>query len=264
MGDYRQVAALGSSFAAGPGLTPVANRAARRSARNYPSLVARALGAGLTDLTVSGATTRTILDSSQRTLGTRFPPQIDAVPADADLITITAGGNDLDYIGAMMRLSVAGRLQRRRLLKPVGQFLAGRVRVDADPAQTAAVTEGLTRVVTQARAKASQARIVLVDYLTVLGDDAVPAPELPLSPAQIDCLRRVADVLAEATRAAADRTGADLVRASALSREHGLGSAEPWVSGFPGGLRSGTVPFHPNPAGMQAVADATVAVLSRR
>ena len=55
--QYRHVASLGSSFAAGPGIEPAADRAARRSARNYPHLLAARLGAELTDLTVSGATT---------------------------------------------------------------------------------------------------------------------------------------------------------------------------------------------------------------
>src|SRR3954470_1574461 len=56
----RRIAALGSSYAAGPGIEPVADRRAHRSARNYPQLLAERLGAALTDLTVSGATTETI------------------------------------------------------------------------------------------------------------------------------------------------------------------------------------------------------------
>ena len=53
----RHLAALGSSFAAGPGIEPVADRLAMRSARNYAHIVAARLGLRLTDLTVSGATT---------------------------------------------------------------------------------------------------------------------------------------------------------------------------------------------------------------
>jgi lysophospholipase L1-like esterase len=91
MTTIRRIAALGSSYAAGPGIPPVVNRAAMRSGRNYPHLLADALGAQLTDLTVSGATTSTILDTSQR-----VPPQLTQLPADADLVLITAAGNDLD------------------------------------------------------------------------------------------------------------------------------------------------------------------------
>src|SRR5438067_9178958 len=81
MNGYRHVVALGSSFAAGPGIRPIADRAAGRSERNYAHLLAERLGAGLTDLTVSGATTATILEQSQRTLRHRFPPQLSGVPA---------------------------------------------------------------------------------------------------------------------------------------------------------------------------------------
>ena len=38
------IAALGSSFAAGPSIPPQLNAAARRSGLNYPSLLAKALG----------------------------------------------------------------------------------------------------------------------------------------------------------------------------------------------------------------------------
>ena len=77
---YRRYVALGSSYAAGPGIDPVIDRTAGRSGRNYAHLLAQAPGAELTDATVSGATTATILNTHQRTLGRRHPPQVRAVP----------------------------------------------------------------------------------------------------------------------------------------------------------------------------------------
>lgn len=65
-------------MAAGPGITPrVAGspRSAGRSARNYPHLVADALGLDLVDVTFSGATTAHVLRDSQR----GAPPQISAL-----------------------------------------------------------------------------------------------------------------------------------------------------------------------------------------
>lgn len=53
--------ALGSSFAAGPGIKPVLHKAAQRSGRNYAHLVAEALELHLVDVTYSGATTAHIL-----------------------------------------------------------------------------------------------------------------------------------------------------------------------------------------------------------
>ncbi len=64
----------------------------------------------------------------------------------------------------------------------------------------------------------------------------------------------IADRLADAFAAAAQRTGADLIAASARTAEHAIGSSEPWVTGFRASMRP--LPFHPNAAGMQAVADA--------
>src|ERR1700712_5049402 len=102
MSDKPLIAALGSSFASGPLLEPYENIEAQRSRRNYPHLVAEALGADLVDLTVGGATTATILDEPQTTQsGVQFEPQINGVPTEASIVTVTAGGNDLGLIGSM-------------------------------------------------------------------------------------------------------------------------------------------------------------------
>ena len=61
-------------------------------------MLAERLDADLTDVTISGATTATILDTPQITVtGVRFPPQLRLLSESADLVTITAGGNDLGY-----------------------------------------------------------------------------------------------------------------------------------------------------------------------
>ena len=52
--------AMGSSYAAGPGILPVEHWGAMRSGRNYPHQVAQALSLRLTDVTCSGATTSNI------------------------------------------------------------------------------------------------------------------------------------------------------------------------------------------------------------
>jgi hypothetical protein len=95
MPTYQLIAAVGSSFAAGPGIEPIVEVAAMRSGKNYAHLLAGRLGARLVDLAVSGATTANIVDTPQQMAGGQaFPPQIDGVPADADIVTIMAGGND--------------------------------------------------------------------------------------------------------------------------------------------------------------------------
>jgi lysophospholipase L1-like esterase len=255
MQQFRHLASLGSSFAAGPGIEPIEDRAARRSARNYPHLLAARLGAELTDLTVSGATTDNIIDTPQR-LGSRvFPPQVHGLPADADLVTITAGGNDLNYAGSMIRFGLAGRFSGSLLTRPLGALI-GRGRVPRpEAADLDRAARGLVRIVEAARGRAAGARVLLVDYVTVIGPATVPGREVPLGSATLDALRRLGDGVAEVFADAAERSGAELVRVSEASREHALSSAQPWVSGLPARLAMTAGAFHPNAAGMQGIAD---------
>jgi lysophospholipase L1-like esterase len=260
--SYRHLVALGSSFAAGPGIEPVADRGAMRSARNYPHLLAEQLGAKLTDLTVSGATTETILSKSQRTLrGARFAPQLDDVPDDADLATVTIGGNDLKYMAGLIGTSMIGQVRRLPILGgPASSVLAHLTIPHPSAADFDRVGDGIVTITEQLRARAPQVRVVLVDYFTVAGPDAQPCGELPLRRSEIERFQAIGESLADAYAVASERTGADLVKVSELSRTHGLGSAEPWLVGF--GRNGGVAPYHPNVAGMQAVADAIAAHLA--
>lgn len=255
---FRHIASLGSSFAAGPGIEPVENRAAMRSARNYPHLLAERLRAELTDLTVSGATTATILDTPQRMRGHVFPPQIQGLPADADLVTITAGGNDLKYAGSMIASGYAGRLSERMLTRPLGTLLARRGVSAPAPADIDRAAAGLARIVEVVHAKAPEARVLLVDYVTVLGPGTVPGRDVPFDAVTLDALRRLGDQVTEAFATAAKRSGAELVQVSARSRDHALGSADPWSRGLPPRIRDLASAFHPSAAGMRGV---TAAIL---
>ncbi|MFD5407894.1 SGNH/GDSL hydrolase family protein [Streptomyces griseorubiginosus] len=256
----RRIAALGSSYAAGPGIEPVADRRANRSARNYPHLLAERLGAELTDLTVSGATTDTITTTPQRVLLHTFPPQVAGLPKDADLVTITAGGNDLGYIGSMVRLGVAGRFSSRALTRPLGSALQRKGVPRPSQADVDRAAAGLARVVEETRRRAAHARVLLVDYLTVVGPDTHDSRATPFDAATLEDFRRLGDQVADVFTRAAARSGAELVAMRQRSREHGLGSLAPWVTGFPDRLRPSAVAgaFHPNGAGMSAVADAIV------
>ena len=236
--------ALGSSFAAGPGIRPITHRRAGRSARNYAHQVAETLSLHLVDVTCSGATTADVLRSWRG----RQPPQIDAVTPDAKLVTITVGGNDIGYIGSLVRGSL---LSRFRFLPRAWRH----VDYSVQKQHYDTLIDSLVNVVRAVRSRAPGARILLVDYLTVLGTDAHTCRELPLDDDAISQARTTADGLATAFEAAAEQTAACLVRASAASVDHGVGSAEPWVTGW------GRMPYHPTLAGMTAVAELVVAEL---
>ena len=212
--------ALGSSMAAGPGIRPGAPGApfgSGRSARNYAHLVAEQLDLNLLDVTFSGATTAHVLAERQR--GAR--PQIEALDGSEELVTITIGGNDVGYVPLLM----AAMFPRpARLLPAIGALFDRAARERA----LDGVGDSLRAVGAAVRERAPRARVVFVDYLTLLPPDGTPAP--PLSAADAELGRHVAARLEEATAAAAQATGCELVPAGQASRQHHGWSAEPWAA----------------------------------
>ena len=249
-----KMVALGSSFAAGPGIRPVADRFAFRSTRNYAHLVSNALEAKLTDATVSGATTSTILDVPQRMLWRRFAPQIEAVTPDTDLVTVTAGGNDLNYVGDIGQAATANWLLARRATHRFGMTMRSKqVLLPRTAQQIEETANGLQRIVEESRRRAPKARVVLVDYLPLLDSSSMPGGELLLRRSEIRHVREVASALSHAFALASERSGADLVPASRYEPGHTVGTAQPYTRGLALAHGSGFI-FHPTVAGMEAAA----------
>jgi lysophospholipase L1-like esterase len=244
--------ALGSSMAAGPGIRPSAAGApfrAGRSARNYAHLVAAKLGLDLVDVTYSGATAANILTDSQH----GAPPQAEALDGSEDLVTVTIGGNDVGYVPMLMAAGLP------RIVRSI-PLLGGVVREMLDPTARdralVEVAESLKEVGRTLRQRAPRAKVLFVDYLTLLPPTGA-AP--PLSDTDVALGRRIADTLERLTGEAAADTGCQWVRAADASREHHAWSAQPWTTkpGLP--LPGRPAPLHPNEAGMRGVADLVVA-----
>ncbi len=241
--------ALGSSFAAGPGIPPLqpsdGAEACARSAVNYPSLVAREIGADLTDVSCSGATTGHVLRDHQ---GTR-PPQIQAVTPDTRLVTVTIGGNDVNYLGSINAYScqVSGT--------------SGCPTVNRDPIERTfpELPGRIADIVREVHAVAPHARVYLVTYFTLLPDSGTCAVA-PLTDEQAAYERSIAARLAAATADAAAATGATLVDLAGASRGHDACSANPWVESYR--PAQGRSTYHPNEAGMRAAADLVQAALA--
>jgi lysophospholipase L1-like esterase len=240
-------------MAAGPGILPRAEGApflAGRSARNYPHLVAERLGLDLVDVTYSGATTANILTDPQP----GAPAQIEALDGTEDLVTVTIGGNDVGYVPSLYAAGLPRFLRRVPLL---GDRLTGdraaREKALADLGQS------LTSVARTVRQRSPAARVLFVDYLTLLPPDGA-AP--PLSESDVATGRHVADELARATAEAAAATGCELVRAAEHSVDHHAWSTQPWTTRFGLPLPWRPAPLHPNAEGMRAVADLVVAQVS--
>lgn len=225
-----------------------------QAADNYPRQLARKLGLGLTDMTCSGATTAHLLGPWRE-----LPAQLDALRADTALVTVTVGGNDVGYIGGLFAASCK--------VMP-GAGVCGRASAPPPPeeADWQALAGRLDEIAREVRRRAPAARLVFVDYLTVLPEEGGCA-SAPMGAAEADAARAVAARLAAETAAATTRAQdmgmrADLLSAAALSAGHDACGARPWMTGFvaPAGAR-GFVPYHPRLAGMTAVADALAAML---
>jgi lysophospholipase L1-like esterase len=235
-----QYVALGSSFASGPGLP-------RGSA--YPHLVADRLGLELRDVSRSGATTEHVLRKRQG----RRRPQIAALDGSEELVTVTIAGND---VGMSLRTLIAGLPGWVRGLPVVRSRVAATFDPAAYEGPLAGVGASLREVAHAIRVRSPRARVVVVDYLTVLPPSGVPTP--PLSSEHADVIRHIAARLRDATAEAAAAEGCILVSAAAASADHHAWSDEPWTAGAGWPLPRRPVAFHPNASGMRAVADLVV------
>lgn len=243
------VAALGSSFAAGPGIPPQINRLAGRSGNNFAHILASRLGADITDLTVSGATLNNILFEPQVRLNTTFQPQLSDLPADADIVTVTGGGNDMGYIGGIMTDALKGSFLGW-LLSWLSPF------PKPQPITAEEATKRFIEVIDKIREKAPKSRIFLVEYLSLLGLETRPGIDINLTEERFRYHQHVAEQLSTAYKLVAEaRSDCEVIPVHERSRDHGLGSKEPWVEGLSMWVLWQGNPFHPNLKGMQAVAD---------
>jgi lysophospholipase L1-like esterase len=237
--------AMGSSFAAGPGIPhPAPGSPARcgRSTSNYPNLLARQSSLTLTDVSCSGATTGDILKGSGD-----LPSQLEAITGSTRLVTITVGGNDVSYI-ANLGVDACAHLQLESSACPARKVIQKH--------HWRLLERSLIEIVRRVRARSPQTRIVFVDYLAIVPATKV-CSSIPISAEGAKRSREVARRVNGATRRAAERSGAELLAISRLSAKHHACSNAPWTTGLSiEGGKLQAVPFHPNQAGMEAVAKA--------
>lgn len=258
-----RVIALGSSFAAGPGIAPQVDKDAGRSGNNYPSVFARKLGLSadkLLDFTVSGATLNNVLSEPQMTGNKTFAPQLSLLDGvtkeEATVVTITGGGNDMFYIGSMfdrtLRRTWWGRILR--------WFMSAEQKAGMDNPSRATqeqVTQRFRQILDQVHHQLPDAIIYLVEYFAIVGPDTRPGQQTVMTKSELDDYRDTAVSLQSIYRdAAQDRSYCHIVPlADESCSDHALGSRQPWVTGcslvdfYRGGA------FHPNAAGMLAAAD---------
>jgi lysophospholipase L1-like esterase len=242
--------AMGSSYAAGPGVPSSADNPPDRCARstgNYAHLLANRLHLRLTDVSCSGAVTQNILQPWNE-----LPAQLAALHPDTRLVTVTIGGNDVGYIAGL-----GGASCRRFASPPPGTPAGGCPPTVSRPGEEewTRLATSLRQIAAGVRERSPTARLIFVDYLSLLPPAGVCAA-VPLSQEQADTGRAIARRLSALTARDAADAGAEILAASRLSAGHDPCGADPWTSGFPVPGGPGFVPYHPNAAGMAAVADA--------
>jgi lysophospholipase L1-like esterase len=244
--------ALGSSYASGPMIPVQSDTGCLRSTNNYPGLLARKLKLALTDVSCGAATTDHIISIPQKDR----PPQIDAVTPDTKLVTVTIGGNDVNY--TVSNLACGGES------KP-GQPCIGTVvhpeEIDAAfatlPAKLAATFQAI-------KDKAPSAKIVALPYLRVFPSSATPCPpSVTIQPADLQYLVQFSDRLHTAIKDAAKAAKVIFVDSYAPTGHDACApESKRWVEGEQ--PASPAVPFHPNANGMKAEAAMITAALGAK
>ncbi|GAA5215835.1 SGNH/GDSL hydrolase family protein [Streptomyces thinghirensis] len=248
--------ALGDSYAAAPLVLPVdpSNLLCARSLADYPHIAAKALGARLTDVSCSGATSEHLTTSQY--LGTE--PQINALTEDTDVVSITIGGNDTGLVAAALGCV-------NLLPKPLGSSCAARNTKDGVDTVKAGIDAWAPKfdiALNQIKQRAPHAEVFVVGY----GNYIRPGgcfPTQPMWDVDATYIQGATDHLSAALRTTARRHGATFVDTYSLGIGHDVcaAPADRYIEGLiPAHIAT---PLHPNAEGSKAIGSALAsAVLS--
>ena len=256
--EPNEYVALGDSYTAGPGIpnqTPESGGCGR-SDHNYPHLVAAGLGVGrFTDVSCGSATTAHMVEPQPLPGGGMFTdaqvkqasPQLDALDAGVDLVTLGIGGNDIGF-GEII-VTCAGRSLLLPVTAPCKQHYTRHgdelgERISATAPKVAAVLAAI-------RERSPTARILVVGYPVIL-PAAGPGcwPLVPIAVGDVAWLRHVQARLNAMLADQAAAAGATFVDTYSSSVGHDVCRlpGQKWVEGFlPTAPAS---PVHPNALGM--------------
>jgi lysophospholipase L1-like esterase len=283
--------ALGDSYAAGFGLTPTTSdpvKGCGQAADDYPHRIAAALGLHLTDVTCGGADTANVVSTPQKVGRHPAPVQSLALGPGTRVVTITVGGNDLDFTSILQSCLAAtphGPIFSTKLttceasyVKKGVDSLARRI--------TNVVSARLTQTFATIRSEAPNAKVFVVGYPAIL-PDAANTPDtgcfiapfsgtlasltvtnaFPYTDTDVSYLHSVELKLDSATRAAALAAGFTFTSLLAGTEAHTPCGTKPWLNGItfhsknassfllePGSL-------HPNSLGAAYTASTVAAVI---
>jgi lysophospholipase L1-like esterase len=251
--------ALGDSYTAGP-IIPVQETdplGCLRSDRNYPHLVASALGVSdFRDASCSGADTGDMTAPQGVSPGPN-PPQFDRLHASTELVTLGIGGNDIGFseiIESCFASTPSGHPCQDRYVVNGNDEL--RARIAATAPKIAAVLQGI-------RQRSPIARIYVVPYIAILPETGPGCwPQMPIAPEDVPYLRGIQHELNRMLARQARANGARYIDAYTPSIGHDACQlpVSRWVE--PAAPTTPAAPVHPNLFGMQGYATAVLARVS--
>lgn len=245
--------ALGDSFTAGPlvpnqQLNPIG---CLRSDRNYPHLVAPSSGQSeFRDVSCSGARTDHMFGPHNVTGGPN-PPQLDALDANTQMVTLGIGGNDIGFseiIENCVTLWPFGSPCRNRYA-PGGQDQISQRIADTAP-KVSAVLSAIAE-------RSPDAQVLVVGYPAIVPHSGPGCwPSLPLAWNDVPYLRAKHQELNAMLAAQAAAHGATYVDAYApsIGRDACASSSVRWVEPLIPG--NAAAPLHPNARGMAGMSTA--------
>jgi lysophospholipase L1-like esterase len=256
-GDTSPYVALGDSYTASPltGANAGPPPGCFRSVNNYPHLVATALGATLTDVSCSGATTKEFSAAQKTDAGTN-PAQYSALAKGTRLVTIGIGGNDIGFseiVKACLSATPFGSPCKDRYTAGGTDELRQRIN---------ALGGRLATALKEVHRRSPDARVALVGYPSVLpptGPGCYPA--VPISPGDVAYLRGVLADLNTRIQRSADAGTATYVDTYTSTVGHDICQTPgtKWIEGLI--PTSPAYPVHPNALGSAALSRAVVSAL---
>lgn len=231
---YGEYVALGDSFSAGP-LVPRQRLdvlGCLRSTNNYPAFLATYLTTvrSFTDVTCSGAET-TDMRQRQNTIvpGPSPAPQLDALTADTDLVTLGIGGNDFGLFGSMI-----DTCQEVADEDPEGAPCKRHFTVDGvDTKKRDArrIQPRVGRVVRQILRRSPRADVFVVGYPRLLPERGT-CDEVPFAAGDYRWGDQVERILNRSLRRAAENNGAAYIDLYPASRGHDACAGDAaWING---------------------------------
>lgn len=197
-----QYVAMGDSYSAGYGLTPLTGEpvpGCAQAAVDYPHQLAATYGLELTDVSCAGAWAAN-MTTPQDFPDEDAPPQVGALSDDTDIVTVTLGGNDLGFssvAASCIALSangpVAGTNPNDPFQSPNCESIYVQGGVDSLAQRlTDVVIPNIANGLAAIKAKAPNAKVFVVGYPAIT-PDAANTPPAGCYTSPIDNLQPVPD-----------------------------------------------------------------------